>query len=318
MKLMIWYAGLDDGLIRQVQEVAATGRVEVVTAVSEEEALQRVTDVEILFGSSSRKVVQRGERLRWIQPFSAGMDGWIYPETIERGITITNAAGVFAVHVAEHAFALLLALTRQIPLFIRNQLEHRWGGWHGTQVIEVAGGTLGIIGLGGIGTAIAQRGKAFEMRVIAIDPVRTGKLPFVDDLWKPDHLDELLGESDVVMIAAPHTAETNKLMGREQFSMMKRTSYLINISRGKIVDQMALVEALKAGWIAGAGLDVCEEEPLPPESELWEMQNVVITPHIAGGSQRRHERMVSFFCENLRRYLNGEPLLNVVDQKRGF
>ncbi|MBI4530551.1 MAG: D-2-hydroxyacid dehydrogenase [Candidatus Latescibacteria bacterium] len=318
MKLLIWYTGLADDLIQQIREVAATGQVEVVTATGEEEAVQMVTGVEILFGRSSRKVVQCGEQLRWIQPFSAGMDGWIYPETIERGIVITNAAGVFAIHVAEHAFALLLSLTRGISSFVRNQLEHTWGGRHGTRIVEVSGGTLGIIGLGGIGTAIAQRGKAFEMRVLAIDPVRTGKPPFVDELWKPHHLDDFLGESDVVMIAAPHTAETDKLIGKKQFSMMKRTSYLVNISRGKIVDQAALIEALKAGWIAGAGLDVCEEEPLPPESELWEMENVVITPHAAGGSQRRHKRMVDFFCENLKRYLNGEPLLNVVDQKRGF
>jgi phosphoglycerate dehydrogenase-like enzyme len=317
MKLLIWYAGLADELVKQIREVAA-GRVEVVTASNEEEAIQMVTDAEILFGSSSRKVVQRGERLRWIQAASAGMDGWIHPEMVERGIVMTNASGVFALQVAEHAFALMLALTRGIGSFVRNQLERKWSGWTETKVIQIAGETLGIIGLGGIGTAIAKRGKAFEMRVIAVDPVRTEKPPFVDELWNTDHLGDLLTQADIVMIAAPHTSETDKLIGSKELAMMKSTAYLINISRGKIVNEKALIEALKEKRITGVGLDVTEQEPLPPDSELWGMKNVVLSPHIAGASQRRHERMVGFFCENLRRYLSREPLLNVVDQKREF
>lgn len=318
MKLLVWYPVLTEQLREKICE-AAFGRVDVCFAQTEEKALEEVIDAEILFSDqSSREVVQRGSNLLWIQPASAGMDVWIFPETVDRQILLTSAAGVFAYHVAEHAFALLLSLTRGVASSARNQMAHRWVPWQDVPVSEIAELTLGVIGLGGIGTEIAIRGNAFRMRVVATDVSPKSKPDFVSELWTNDRLDLLLQQSDVVMISAPLTSQTWHLIGERELSLMKTGAYLINVARGKIVDQPALIDSLKAGHLAGAGLDVFEEEPLPADSDLWGMPNVVITPHLAGGSQRRHERMVRFFCENLGRYTGGGPLLNVVDQTRGF
>jgi phosphoglycerate dehydrogenase-like enzyme len=184
--------------------------------------------------------------------------------------------------------------------------------------MHLADATLGVVGLGQIGSEVARRGLAFGMRVVAVDPVQTAAPPGVAALWSLDRLPDLLRESDVVVIAAPHTPETVKLFRRAQFRQMKRSAYLINIGRGVIVDLADLAAALRAGEIAGAGLDVFETEPLPVDHPLWAMPNVIITPHVAGASPRIAERHLAVLLENVRRFARGEPLTNVADKRRWF
>jgi phosphoglycerate dehydrogenase-like enzyme len=294
---------------------AAAPGAEVVVAETEEEAIREIEDAEVLLGLFPRAVFLRGKRLKWVQSYSAGMDKLLFPEVVDSDVILTNSARIYATHAAEHAFALLLALSRGLHHAIRCQEKRQW---RGGPVYELNGGTLGIIGMGGFGEEMAKRGKGFNLRVLAVDPVRTGRPEGVDELWKMDRLDDLLTQSDVVMITAPRTPETIGMIGREQLARMKPTAYLINVSRGGIIDEAALAEALNEGRLAGAGLDVCDVEPLTPESPLWDCENLILTPHAAGGSQHRPRRTVELFAENLRRYVAGEPLLNVVDKQRGF
>jgi phosphoglycerate dehydrogenase-like enzyme len=177
---------------------------------------------------------------------------------------------------------------------------------------------LGIVGLGGFGVQMAQRGQGFAMHVIGLDPYRTELPPHVDELLPADGLPDLLRRSDVVMIACPLTPETHHLLDAQALEWMKPTAYLINVTRGGVVDEAALAAALREGRIAGAGLDVYEVEPLPEDSPLWELENVILTPHAAGGSQNRPRPTIELFCDNLRRYQEGRPLRNVVDKELGF
>ena len=178
--------------------------------------------------------------------------------------------------------------------------------------------TAGIVGLGGIGRRYAERARGFEMRILAAD-IQVGEKPdCVDELWAINRLDELLGEADVVFIACPHTPETDKLIDGRALGLMKRTAFLVNTARGNIVDQAALIQALEDGQIAGAGLDVFEQEPLPEDSPLWDLENAIITTHAGGSSSYRQRRLADFFCENLERYLAGKSLLNEVDKSIGY
>ena len=204
--------------------------------------------------------------------------------------------------------------SRGFHIFLRQQLEKNWSS--NVPVLHLADQTLGVIGLGGIGTAVAKRGAAAEMRVIATNAVEVEKPDFVDALWDIDRLNDLLTEADFVVSCVPHTPETFKLLNTNQFTQMKKTAYLINISRGVVVDLAALTSALQAGEIAGAGLDVFETEPLPADHPLWDMENVIITPHTAGSGPHTAERRIEVVTANLRRYVAGEPVRNVVDKNR--
>jgi phosphoglycerate dehydrogenase-like enzyme len=177
---------------------------------------------------------------------------------------------------------------------------------------------MGIVGLGQIGSEIARRALAFKMRVLAVDPLQTQPPPGVEALWKPERLPELLGQSDFVVVAAPHTPQTYKLFRRAQFQQMKRTAYFINIGRGAIVDLADLTAALQAGEIAGAGLDVFEKEPLPSDHPLWKLENVILTPHVAGYSPRIAERHLGVLLENIRRFVKGEVLMNIANKALWF
>ncbi len=189
------------------------------------------------------------------------------------------------------------------------------------RIVPLLGKTLGVIGLGGIGTEVARRGVAFGMRVIAIRAhPEKGKPPFVEEVWGPEGLDNLLRESDFVVICTPHTPKTEKMIRARELRIMKRTAFLINVGRGAVIDLADLTEALRKDMIAGAGLDVFEEEPLPPNHPLWKMKNVIITPHLAarGLSSLYEERRVDVFLENLKRFRNGSPLVNVVDKRMWY
>ena len=314
MKILVYFDFTDE----QIEGLrAVVPDAEVVHAKTEEDAVRLTGDAEVLLGHFPKSVFEAASRLRWIQSFSAGLDKFLFPEVIESDVTLTNMAGVYASQGAEHAWALLLALTRGIPHFVRHQDRREWKS---TKAVELRGGVLGIIGLGGFGTEMAKRAIGYDMAVIALDPVRTDRPEHVAEL-KPltrETLYDLLGRSDAVMLGCPKTPETIDLIDADALRAMKPTAFLINVTRGSIINEDALLHALRDGEIAGAGLDVFDQEPLPVDSPLWDLENLIITTHLAGQSQHRPRMTFEFFRENLRRYAAGEPLLNVVDKRRGF
>ena len=296
---------------------AVSDDVELVAPDSPGEALEEAHDVEVMLGGPSREMFDRAKSLKWVQNGGAGIDGLMYPEFVESDVTLTSMKGNVGVHLADHAMALLLGLVRGIAYSVRKadpaeQVTIRANSW------ELIDKTMGIVGLGGTGREIARRAHAFGMRIIAVDPEEVDLPPEVVACWKMDRFHDLLRESDVVAIGAPLTEETRGMFDRAAFQAMRDHALLISVTRGKIVEEEALMEALDKGWIGGAGLDVTPQEPLPREHPLWHMDNVIITPHTAGGSPNRNDRLVDLFCENLRRYIDGRPLLSLIDKRKGF
>jgi phosphoglycerate dehydrogenase-like enzyme len=316
MKILIHFS-FSEEQIQTFQRIASeSGNHEVLHAASELEAIRMAPEVEVLMGLFLPPVCAAAPRLCWIQSHSAGMDNFLFPEIVERNVIVTNMAGLYASQGGEHAWALLLSLVRGIPHVMGSEGRRAWQ----MPAIELTGGTLGIVGLGGFGMEMVKRARGYDMIILALDPVRQNKPDDVAEL-KPstrENLHDLLRRSDAVMIACPKTRETYHLIGREEFAIMKKTAYLVNVTRGGIIDESALIDVLKNGEIAGAGLDVTEVEPVPPDSLLWDAPNLIITPHRAGASQHRPRKTFEFFCENLRRYLKGEELRNVVGKRRGF
>ena len=317
MKILVHYAFTDEQ-VDELRTIATEYGHDLYYAADETAAIEQVPGCECLLGLFNENVTRAGDQLRWIQSFSAGMDNFLYPEIIEREqVTVSNTAGLFAPQGGEHAWALLLALTRGIRLAVQNMGERAWAGG---QVIELTGMTLGLIGLGGFGQETAKRARGYDMRVLGLDPVREAPMDDIDEIRTPhpDSLQWLLSSSDAVVVGCPRTPQTYHLLGADQLAQMKPTAYLICVSRGGIIDESALIHALEEGLIAGAGLDVCEQEPLPADSPLWGTPNLILTPHRAGASQHRPRKIHEFFCDNLRRYLRGETPLNLVDKARGF
>ena len=255
--------------------------------------------------------------LRWIQLTSAGVDRAARSGLLQSDIMVTNSSGLHATPIGEYVLCVMLMFCKGAPRFVRAQPRREWLRF---MPQELYGKTVGIVGLGHIGAEVARLAKACGCRVLAIRRSATSRTKgeLVNELLPPSELHDLLSESDFVVLAVPLTAETRHLIGEPELRAMKPAGVLINIARGAIVDQAALVRALKEGWIAGAGLDVFEQEPLPAESELWEMENVILSPHISGGTEIYNQRAVGIFCENLRRYLAGERLLNLADPSRGY
>jgi len=262
------------------------------------------------------EVVRRAERLRWIHSTAAGVDQLLFPELLQREVLLTSSSGIHAEPLSEHVLGVLLMLSRRLHIAVRQQLARRWDR---RTVLgdELGGKTLGILGLGAIGRAIAERARVFGMRVIGTR--RSGApVPHVEQVFPPEGLDEVLRRSDVLVVVLPLTPATRGLIGARELALLPPGAFLINVGRGAIVQEAALVDALRAGRLAGAALDVFEQEPLPPESPLWDLPQVIITPHVSGTTPRYYDRAIPLFCENLRRFLRGDPLLNVVDRERGY
>jgi D-3-phosphoglycerate dehydrogenase len=230
-------------------------------------------------------------------------------------ILVTSASGVLADQVAEHTVALLTAWLRSLPVFFEAQKRREFIR-RPTRDLHHA--TIGIVGFGGVGRRVAEVLAPFKTRILATDMFPFDKPPHVAELWPAERLDDLLAESDIVIPCVPLNAETRGLIGRDQLARMKPGALLVNVARGPLVVEDDLVTALENKQLAGAVMDVTEIEPLPPQSRLWELPNVIITPHVGGQSARRADDMTDFFCDNLRRYLTGQPLRNVVDKKLGF
>jgi phosphoglycerate dehydrogenase-like enzyme len=274
-----------------------------------------------------RDVFASASRLRWVQSPAVGVGSLMFPELLASDVVVTTARGVRARSIAEHVLGVTIALARLLPAALRAQAQHHWA----QEELETRGRTLqglhmGIVGLGAIGLEVANIAAPFGFRVSAIrrrPPSPTGfgaagGPPGVENVWTPDRLDDLLAQSDVVVIAAPHTPETKRLIGRAQIDRMKAGALLVNVARGKLVDDEALIEALRAGRLGGAALDVFSQEPLDPSSPYWDLPNVIITPHTSGAMQDYWTPLVALFAENLRRFEKGGPLVNVVDKVAGY
>ena len=262
-------------------------------------------------------VVSRSPRLRWIHSAAAGVDRIATPAVRERRLTVTNARGVFSRPIAEYVVMMALAIARRLPQLLELQRERTWQPLRGRELSQL---TIGIVGYGSIGLELARLLAPFGCRVIATrrHPER-GPGDGVDvQLLGLDRLDELLRVSDIVIVAAPLTEETTGLIGAEQLGQMREDAWIVNIARGRLIDEVALRRALEAGWIGGAVLDVFSEEPLPSDSPFYRTPNVVITPHTSWASDRVVERTVDLFIDNLRRDAAGEPLRNVVDLDAGY
>jgi D-3-phosphoglycerate dehydrogenase len=260
------------------------------------------------------EVVAAG-RLRWIQSSAAGLDHCLVPSVIASVIPVTSASGLFANQVAEQTLTLILGLLRDLPASLRQQ-QTRSFDRHPTK--DLYGRTVGIVGLGGNGRRLAEVLAPLVSRVVATDLFPIDKPECVDELWPANQLDQLLSESDVVVLCIPLNTQTHGLIDAAALATMKPGAILINVARGPVVVEADLVMALVSGQLAGAGLDVTEVEPLPVDSPLWSFSNVIITPHIGAQSARRIDDTTEFYCQNLRRWLDGQPLYNLVDKRLGF
>ncbi|MCH8815785.1 MAG: D-2-hydroxyacid dehydrogenase [Chloroflexi bacterium] len=290
-------------------------------AAALEPVLQR-TEVLLCNPILPEDLLERASGLRWLQLSSAGIDRLADTSIARSELTITTASGIHAATISEYVIGMMIAFAKRLPDAIRSQSESAWRPYWPAELEDQ---TVGIVGAGNIGTRVGLVAKAMGMRVLGIrrsvERRMTGEEagdPNLDQLLPPGDLPYLLRESDYVVLGTPLTPETRGMIGAKELALMKPTAVIINIARGAVIDEQALISSLKEKRIAGAGLDVFSQEPLPPESELWGLENVIMTPHISGGTPRYMERVVGLFCDNLRRYVAGEELVNIVDSERGY
>jgi len=308
---------LPEAQVAQIRAAAPDMRVVMTTDQAEIEPL--LGEIAIAAGWFPHDLLPRARRLRWLQEWGAGVD-WLlrHPEVAELDFTLTNASGVHAIPISEQILSYLLAFARGLPAAIRAQERRAWQAPRRDQLFELAGKTMLLVGVGAIGARTAAIATALGMRVLGIRRNPAGALPGVEAIYGPDRLYDFLPEADCVVLTVPLSRATQGMIGERELRAMKPTSYLINIGRGGTLQQPALIQALREGWIAGAGLDVFEQEPLPATSPLWEMDNVIITAHYAGLTPAYDQRALAIFLDNLRRYRAGEPLQNVVDKAAGY
>ena len=303
--------------------------VTLVVAGNTDEALAEVGDADAVLGMLTPAILARAERLRWVQIAAAGVERYVgMPGLADGDIVLTNAQRIFGPGGAEHVLGMTLMLSRRSHTALAQQRERRWDitpltgatpySGSGSELVELRGRTMLVVGLGGIGTEVARLAYGIGMRVVATRNSSREGPSFVDYVGLASELDSLAAQADVIVNSVPLTPATERMFDAGFFSRTKPTAYFINIGRGRTVDTDALTVALRDGRIAGAGLDVTEPEPLPADHELWGMPNVILTPHIGGDSDAHMERMWLLFEENLRRFVDGERLLSVVDLRRGY
>lgn len=333
MKLVI-FPPVDDTRLDRIRQAA--GPMRVVNAAADDEALREIADADAFFGKLTPPLLAAATKLRWVQAPTASLEHYLFPDLVAHSCLLSNMRGLFSDVIADHVMGYVLCAARNLHLYLRQQLERRWepiGGEAARSTFAAGPGevseidrrhrhlsdcTMGVVGVGAIGAEICRRAHAFGMTLLGVDPVARRVPGVLDDVWPPARLDDLLGASDFVVIAAPHTPETEKLFRRVQFQTMKPSAWLINIGRGIIVDLADLTAALEAREIAGAALDVFETEPLPADHPLWGMPNVLITPHIAAASPRIAERHTETLLENIRRFVAGQPPMTLVDKHRWY
>ncbi len=315
MRIVLCYP-ITDSCLQQIR--AAAGDCEVVDA-GQEHVDEQLPTADIFIGHAKVPVdwdrVLRAKKLKWIQSSAAGLDHCLVPGVIDSDIVVCSASGLFAPQVAEQTFALLMGLLRRIRLFTDATTRREFVR---LPTDDLRGKTVGIVGLGGNGRMISRMLAPWDVKIIATDYFPEQCPPEVSELWPAERMDDLLAQSDIVILTLPLNAATEGLFDAARFRKMRRGSYLINVARGSVVKESALVEALESGHLAGAGLDVTEVEPLAVDSQLWDRTNVLITPHVGAQSARRVPDTTRLVCENLKRYLSGQPLWNIVDKQLGF
>jgi phosphoglycerate dehydrogenase-like enzyme len=305
-------------LLAPVRE--AFPQVNFVQADDAETALREIADADAVFGYMTEDLSRAAKNLRWVQAMSAGVE-WIWdtPTLQHNDAVLTHMRGSHAATIAEHTFAMLLSMSRRLGFLAAEQRRKSWQwGQTPTPMFGLSGLTMGIIGLGNIGRAIARRARAFDMNVIAVDINDVPQPDYVDQLSGMDGLPDLLRRADTVAIATPLTPQSRGMITADHLGMMKPTAHLLVLSRGKIVDEAALIAALKEQWIAGACLDVQAEEPMSASNPLWDAPNLIITPHNSAQSEQTMAGGTAIFRENLGRFLAGETLTNLVDKSRGY
>jgi phosphoglycerate dehydrogenase-like enzyme len=269
-----------------------------------------------------RDVFPSAKRLRWIQSPAVGVGSLMFPELHRSGVVVTTARGIRARSIAEHVIGVTIALARRLPHALRAQAAHRWAQdeLEGPEsgVFQLYGRRLGIIGLGAIGTEVAARAVALGMEIAAVRRRPDRPAPAGVEVCGPDRLNDVLARSDVLVLSMPHTPETKQIIGHSELQVVKRGSLLVNIARGKLIDDEAVVAALRDGRLGGAALDVFTREPLDASSPYWDMPNVIITPHTSGAMDDYWTPLVALFSENLRRFERGDALINVVDKTSGY
>lgn len=303
--------------IRQIQAIMPEATV---IDAGQERVAEALFEADIFCGHAKVPVdwdgVVRQGRLRWIQSSAAGMDHCLVPSVIESDVVVTSASGLLADQVAEHAIALITGWCRSLPAFFRAQQRKDFTR---LPTRDLHRSTVGIVGLGGVGRRLARLLSVFRTRILAVDMFPVDQPEYVESLWPAERLDTLLGESDIVVLALPLNRMTQGLLNARALARMKRDSLLVNVARGLLVVTDDLIEALRRGELAGAVMDVTDPEPLPPENPLWEMPNVIITPHVGGQSKTRQDDVTRLFCENLSRWRRGLPLINyLADKSLGF
>jgi phosphoglycerate dehydrogenase-like enzyme len=308
---------ISESHIEEIQRLAPEKRVIVSDNPVEFEPM--MDEVEIATGWVPREVLSGLKNLRWFQQWGAGAD-WLlkYPEYLDKNFILTNVSGLHAIPISEHIISLVLALGRDLPKAIQAQSKREWISHRDFKVFELAGKTMVLVGVGAIGERTAEIATSLGMRVLGIRRNPDRPVDGVEGMFAPSQLPEVLPQGDFLVITAPLTSETRGLIGEPELKAMPNSAYIINIGRGGIIDEPALVFALQEGWIAGAGLDVFENEPLPLDSPLWYMDNVIITPHYAGKTPCYAARAIEIFINNLQRYQAGEPLMNLVDKTLGY
>jgi phosphoglycerate dehydrogenase-like enzyme len=299
---------------------SASSKVKLV-AVTNDTAMKEIADADALIGNISPAEVRAGKNLKWVQITSAGAERVLHlaggNDLRDSNIVLTNNQIVQGPEIADHAMAMLLTLTRMLPLYGKDREAENWRRER-FEGIELRGKTGVVIGCGGIGQQIAQRAWAHGMKVICVDPDDLPYSPFIDHVVQPDRLDEVIPQANVVFMSAPHTTKSHKMVGTKQFDLFKQDSYFIAVSRGGTYELSGLVKALDSKRLAGAGVDVVDPEPLPKGHALWKFDNVIITPHIAGRSDMDRGRMLGTVKENIQRFADGLPLINVVDKQKGY
>ncbi len=300
----------------EILEAAGPGTRLVETKDPERQRAE-IVDTDVLFGRVAPDVFAQQRRLRYYHSIGAGVDAVLSRELVESDIVLASEKGEVGIHLAEHAFALLLGLTRGLHTALRRP-DYSLREPIRREQRELYHLTMGIVGFGGTGRAVARRALGFGMRVLAVDIEDVPPEPGVDAVWKPDRMYDLLGASDVVVIALPLTKATHHLFTRDLFRRMLPRAILINVTRGAIVYGDDLLAAIDEGVIWGAGLDVTDPEPLPAGHPLWNHPRAIVTPHTAGGSPRRAGRVIATFCENLRRLRDGRPMLALIDKHKGY
>ena len=305
-------------VIERIIEAAGPGTT-VSVVDSDGEALEFAAEADVVLGFVTPQLYAAAPNLRWVHAIASGVNRYLYPEFRDGEVMLTSEKGQVGPQLADHAFALLLALTRKVAAAIRLGPE----AWEQRRALrmeetELTDKVMGIVGFGGTGRAVATRAAAFGMRCLALDRDALDGGEHVEAVWPMQRFQELLGASDVVAVCCPLTPETHGLFGREAFAHMRRGAYIVNVTRGEIIDGDALIEALDSGQLAGAGLDVVPIEPLPADHPLWSRDDVVMTPHAAGASQLRAPRNIERFCGNLRRLRAGEALEGLIDKQAGY